>query len=239
MLRDGSLSFEELQVNDKVYVYFPVKRVGCSSKLTSYWRGPYQITEKLSNSLYKVNCGREGMVQVIHCDRLRKAKQQLLTGETDQVEVSIGEEEATIDINNDKEYEVDFRQSRRIKRKPDWLKDYVEHVQHDEKSGTSVIHEPLEQKISGEIRSGKEDREAGDTNTCIQPLECKPTKEISTMTDMEEKDNIKRAVASASEDEDIDEVQITLRPTSRKRLRLRIPGVGSIKIDLKMELLDN
>ena len=65
---------KHLRLGTKFMCYFPVKQVGCSSKLTSYWRGPYQIFDKLSNSLYKVNCGREGQVQVIHCDRLRKSK---------------------------------------------------------------------------------------------------------------------------------------------------------------------
>ena len=73
--QDENLSFETFELGDKVYVNFPVKKIGCSSKLTSYWRGPYQLTDKLSDALYKVKCGREGLMQVIHCDRLRKARQ--------------------------------------------------------------------------------------------------------------------------------------------------------------------
>ena len=51
---DENLSFETFEAGDRVYVYFPVKKVGCSSKLTSYWRGPFQVFDKLSDSLYKV-----------------------------------------------------------------------------------------------------------------------------------------------------------------------------------------
>ncbi len=58
--RDRKLSYEVFEPGNNVYVYFPVKKVGCSSKLTSYWRGPYQVSEKLSDVLYKVNCGRAG-----------------------------------------------------------------------------------------------------------------------------------------------------------------------------------
>ena len=52
---DLKLSYVELKPGDRVYVYFPVKKVGCSSKFTSYWRGPFEGKEKLSKVLYKVN----------------------------------------------------------------------------------------------------------------------------------------------------------------------------------------
>ena len=47
-----------------MFVYFPVRQSGTSSKLTSFWRGPFSIIGKLSDVLYKVNCGRNGTVQV-------------------------------------------------------------------------------------------------------------------------------------------------------------------------------
>ncbi len=53
--RDRQLSYETFQPGDNVYVYFPVKKVGLSSKLTSFWKGPYQVREQLSDVLYKVN----------------------------------------------------------------------------------------------------------------------------------------------------------------------------------------
>ena len=51
---DENLSYEIYEVSDKVYVLFPVRRVGCTPKFTFYWRGPYQILGKLSDCLYKV-----------------------------------------------------------------------------------------------------------------------------------------------------------------------------------------
>ena len=36
---------------------------------------------KLSDVLYRVDCGRDHKVQIIHCDRIRLAKQQVLAHE--------------------------------------------------------------------------------------------------------------------------------------------------------------
>lgn len=78
---DRSLAYEHFDVGDSVYVFFPVKRSEWSPKFTSYWRGPFQILEKVATVLYKVNCGRSGSAQVIHTDRLRKVRPQVLLGE--------------------------------------------------------------------------------------------------------------------------------------------------------------
>ncbi len=83
--RDRKLSYETFGPGDNVYVFFPVKKVGCSSKLTSYWKGPFQVSEKLSDVLYKVNCGRSGSSAVIHCDRMKRARKQVLTGEEEHI----------------------------------------------------------------------------------------------------------------------------------------------------------
>ena len=99
-------------------VYFPVKKVGCSSKLTSYWRGPYQIFDKLSDPSYKVNCGREGKVLVIYCDRLRKAKQQVLAREDNIVVEDVGLSEPLPSLH-DGGYQVDFSKEKRVRRNPE------------------------------------------------------------------------------------------------------------------------
>lgn len=52
--------------------------MGTFSKFTSFWRGPYKVVGKLSSVLYKVDCGRGKTIQVVHCDRIRKCKQQFL-----------------------------------------------------------------------------------------------------------------------------------------------------------------
>jgi hypothetical protein len=89
--------------------------------------------------LYKVDCGRAGLVQVVHVDRIRKAKSQILSGEivqenssspteilmeddsSGEQHIAIGEEqgdtENTVDAN--------VGQSGRVRKKPVWSKDYV------------------------------------------------------------------------------------------------------------------
>ena len=79
-----------------MFVYFPVKKIGTSAKLTPVWRGPYQITGKLSEVLCKVNCGRNRTDQVIHCDRIRICRQQILRGE-----IEIIDNDANVDANED------------------------------------------------------------------------------------------------------------------------------------------
>ena len=138
---DDSLSYETFEVGDKVYVFFAVKKVGCSSKFTCYWKGPFEVSRKLSRSLYVVNCGRRRTLQVIHCDRMRKAKRQILAGEdiaditgnenSDTEEQNIIENDSVwmgedIPIFNEyNDYEIDFGRGKRNKQSPYWMKDYV------------------------------------------------------------------------------------------------------------------
>ena len=79
-----------------------------SPKFTSFWRGPFQITRKLSEVLYEVNCGRDGQRQIIHCDRLHRKIVQNLRGEND-VETSVENEldEVVNDLESENLEEVD------------------------------------------------------------------------------------------------------------------------------------
>lgn len=60
MIRQKKYSefFETLKQGARIYVYFPVKRVGLFSKLTSFWRSPFNFIEQINMHLYKVDCGR-------------------------------------------------------------------------------------------------------------------------------------------------------------------------------------
>ena len=72
---DLKLSYEHFDKGDEVYVYFPVRKVGLSSKLTSFWKGPFKILDKYSDLTYKVDhvdCGQKGKPQMIHVDRIKK-----------------------------------------------------------------------------------------------------------------------------------------------------------------------
>lgn len=78
---DVKVSWSSFKPGDMVYVYFPVRKSGCSPKLTSFWRGPYKVENKLSDVLYTVACGFREKSTVIHCDRMRKCHAQTLRGE--------------------------------------------------------------------------------------------------------------------------------------------------------------
>ena len=101
VLHDSRISYEKFEIGDQVFVYFPVKQIGTSSKLTQFWRGAYFITGNLSNVLYKVNCGRNKTEQVIHCDRIKSCKQQILRSETEVVQTGINSDENTNDNVSD------------------------------------------------------------------------------------------------------------------------------------------
>ena len=78
---DMRMSYQTFKKGDKVYVFFPQRRIGCSSKLTSFWHGPFEVIEKLSEVLYKVDCGRNGKEHIIHCDRMKACREQRLRDE--------------------------------------------------------------------------------------------------------------------------------------------------------------
>ena len=98
---DHKMSWERFKEGDLVYVYFPQKKKGTSPKFTSFWRGPFEVSKRVSEVLYEVNCGQNGHMQIIHCDRLKKKVTQLLKGEdVDQVEYdNIHKEEVLVSEN--------------------------------------------------------------------------------------------------------------------------------------------
>lgn len=126
--RDRKLSYEVFESEDMVYVFFPTKRVGCSSKFTGFWRGPFKVSEKISGVLYKVNCGRSGTWSIIHCDRMRKARKQVLAGEVIEDDEAISlEDELLLEDKAYPEYDylpTEVSSGKRVRRKPFWIKDY-------------------------------------------------------------------------------------------------------------------
>ena len=94
--------------------------------------------------LYKVNCGRNKTEQVIHCDRIKSCKQQILRSETEVVQTGINSDENTNDNVSDQgngatngvvdEPDINREESeqdelvsdaKRTRRKPVWAKDCV------------------------------------------------------------------------------------------------------------------
>ncbi len=84
-----------------------------------------------------VNCGRAGSTfPSVHCDRMRKANEQMLTGENTGMDISTDETEVPSDDENEarsedklvvlgpEELQHEVRQPIRQIRKPIWTKDY-------------------------------------------------------------------------------------------------------------------
>ena len=141
---DHKLSYESFDRDDNVYVFFPVKRVGTSSKFTSYWRGPFQVKEKVSDVLFKVDCGRSGSIQVIHVNRLRKAREQLLRGENTEIEHVLPFEHVS-DISGDGVQETNDNLSIRNRKKPAWHHDYLFSISRSEMAKTKTTKRLVKQ----------------------------------------------------------------------------------------------
>lgn len=129
---DMKLSWERFKPGDRVFVYFPQKKIGCSPKLTSFWRGPYEVLEQWSDVLYAVSCGRKGEKQIIHCDRLRKKRNQTLNFEDTEIEneslldevESENTDLAELTAIDTVEELVPVTGQKRIRKQPKWLQDY-------------------------------------------------------------------------------------------------------------------
>ncbi|CAG2249606.1 unnamed protein product [Mytilus edulis] len=147
---DKHLSWNKFNKNDKVFVFFPVRKLGQSPKFTSYWRGPFKVLKQYSEVTYLVNCGRKGRPQVIHVDRMRQCKDQRLLGEpllgerlqglepSNQVSemndrAQVVDESAPIEFDFENIYEtieqdehINLPRLRRERKPPTWLNDYVQ-----------------------------------------------------------------------------------------------------------------
>ncbi|CAG2228441.1 unnamed protein product [Mytilus edulis] len=140
---DLKLSYQNFRKDDEVYVYFPVKKPGMSSKLTSFWKGPFKILDKYGDLTYKVDCGYRGKPQVIHVDRLKKKNKQTLrtesdnntfvpldtendTAENDPIETPYSQDIAVHESTlPEEEVQESSYEGRRTRRKPAWMADYI------------------------------------------------------------------------------------------------------------------
>ena len=133
---DVKNSWEQFDVGQLVYVFFPVKKVGTSGKFTSYWKGPFQVVGKMSDVLYSIDCGRNGSNQVIHCNRIRRCPQQVLKGEQGKHEYAVSDatnskpdkDHSSEGVNDVPENNVnkDFQRFGRKTKLPVWMQDYVQ-----------------------------------------------------------------------------------------------------------------
>ena len=146
-LHDLKLSWQKFNKDDEVYVFFPRYLHGQSPKLTNRWKGPFKVLEKCTDVTYKVDCGGpRRKPQVIHVDRMRLKRAQRLEYETENSDrqgnepndepVSTndsrsndsGKEGNNNDVIIDMEGvegDLETESTRRMRRPPLWMSDYI------------------------------------------------------------------------------------------------------------------
>lgn len=119
------LKWKTFVSGEEVYVFFPRRKPGTSSKFTSYWQGPYRVIKKMSDITYLINCGPKGGEQVTHVDRMRKKYPQVRSNEELP---PLEEDQEPLDEKgkDDVAYDSPVRNNRpvRDRRPPKWLHDY-------------------------------------------------------------------------------------------------------------------
>jgi hypothetical protein len=53
---DAKVAWSNFKPGENVYVYFPIRKSGCTPKITSFWRGPSVIEKMLQVFLNAVAC---------------------------------------------------------------------------------------------------------------------------------------------------------------------------------------
>ena len=138
-LHDQKLNWQTFKSGDEVYVFFPRYKPGQSPKFTSFWKGPYKVLRKFSDVNYEVDCGPRGRSQIIHVDRMRIKKEQVLQNENSERRTEITVRDTIISNENapsEPENECEYNSAHpnnvslpnthgRVRRPPQWWKDYV------------------------------------------------------------------------------------------------------------------
>ena len=72
-------NLREFNIEDSVWVYDPMRKVGVNPKLQRPWKGPFKVVEKLSYILYRVKQSPRHKPRTVHHDKLRMYKGRNLT----------------------------------------------------------------------------------------------------------------------------------------------------------------
>ncbi|XP_072172024.1 uncharacterized protein [Diadema setosum] len=103
---DKTAEKDGLQVGKFVWYFNPAKTKALSPKLQRRWKGPYLVTHKLSDVVYRLQMKPNGKMVVVHSDRLKpyqgepleswieepEVQRSYLPGEKDETEEEIRED---------------------------------------------------------------------------------------------------------------------------------------------------
>ena len=76
---DLKSNLREFNIDDSVWVYDPIRKVGVNPKLQRPWKGPFKVVEKSSDILYMVKQSPRHKPRIVHHDKLRMYKGRNLT----------------------------------------------------------------------------------------------------------------------------------------------------------------
>ena len=69
---DSASNCDRLEVGDPVWLHCPQRKKGLSPKLTRHWLGPYLVTKRLNDTVYRVQLKPQSKPKVVHRNRLWK-----------------------------------------------------------------------------------------------------------------------------------------------------------------------
>ena len=68
---DHNIEQKLYNVGDAVWYYYPICKKGRSRKLQRPWTGPYIVTKRINNVIYKIKLTAKSKAKIVHHDRLK------------------------------------------------------------------------------------------------------------------------------------------------------------------------
>lgn len=68
---DKHLRHTNFNIGDAVWYYNPQRKVGICPKLQRPWKGPFTVTKKLNDVLYRIQFNQRSKAKIVHHDRLK------------------------------------------------------------------------------------------------------------------------------------------------------------------------
>ena len=114
---DSTSDWDRLEEGDPVWLHCPLRKKGVSPKLTRPWQGPYLVTKRLNDTVYRVQLKPQSKPKVVHRNRLWKytgEKPPTWHSESPQKDA----EKATADDNQELDKQPELRRGR-LRHRPD------------------------------------------------------------------------------------------------------------------------
>lgn len=89
---DRGKALTPFKVGDVVLMYNPVSKRGKSRKFRTYWDGPFVITHKLSELVYKISKGRRARSKLVHLNKLKSYNGRVVDAWFESVKTSASQE---------------------------------------------------------------------------------------------------------------------------------------------------